>query len=138
MKTLVKWDPFDIEQSFFDRDLLHFPTLKVGFDLAADVYEKNGNVIAEMNIPGIDVHKFDISIEGDLLRVHGSREEEKETKDQDYYSKEIKRGSFERVLQLPAHVVADKAAAEYKNGVLRVTMPKKVDKEAGKVHVRVS
>ncbi len=137
MKKLIRWDPFGTDLELFDRDLFQFPTMKVGFDLAADVYEKNGNVIAEMNIPGIVADKFDISVEGDVLRVHGTRDEEQETKDQEYYSKEIKRGSFERVLQLPAQVVADKASAEYKDGVLKVSIPKKMRSDVGKVHVKV-
>lgn len=135
---IIKWNPFNGKSLFEDEFLFNFPTSKIGWDLAVDVYEKNGNIIAEMNIPGVEPQKIDISIEGDILRLSGSREEEKETKDKNYYSKEIQRGSFERIIQLPSTVIAEKAEAQYKEGVLKITMPKKANKEGGKVKLKVS
>lgn len=136
--TLMKWKPFNRMERIFDEDFSLSPlTLpKLGWDLAVDVYEKNGNVIAEMALPGIDPDKVDISVEDDYLRVAGSREEEKETQENSYYSKEIKRGSFERVVHLPTSVQDDKAEAEYKDGVLKIKLPKK-EKAKGKVIIKV-
>lgn len=133
--ALIKWEPFgDI-----DRLLEDFPVFpKQGFDLAVDVYEKNGKIIAEMNLPGIDPEKIGVSVEDNYLRVAGSREESKEEKQKRYYSKEIRRGSFERIVRLPAAVERNKVSADYKNGMLTITMPKKSPSNAGKVKVQVA
>jgi len=132
--SLIKWEPFgDIDHFFED-----FPSFsKMDRDLAVDVYEDGTNVVAQMNLPGVDPDKVDVSVEDNYLHISGSREEEKEEKKKHYYSKEIRRGSFERVVNLPAVVEKDKVTAEYKNGQLKVTMPKVTKTEAGKVKVEV-
>ena len=105
--------------------------------MAVDIFEEKENIIAEMNIPGIDPEKIDVSVENGYLRIRGSREEEKETKEKHYYSREIKHGSFERIVHLPQDVVKEKVAADYKDGVLRVTLPKVAGARAGKVKINV-
>ncbi|PIR86204.1 hypothetical protein COU14_00265 [Candidatus Kaiserbacteria bacterium CG10_big_fil_rev_8_21_14_0_10_44_10] len=120
--SLIKWEPFDeIEQFFGDRTMPSF--LKLSCDLAVDVYEEKGNVVAKMSLPDVKADDLSISIEDDVLTIIGRREEEKETAKKDYYSKEIKRGSFARTVHLPKVVDAKKAEANYKDGILSVTMP---------------
>ena len=120
--SLIKWEPFSEFDRLFDERF--FPSLpKLGWDLAVDVYEEKGNVIAEMSLPGIKSEDVDISIEDDTLTVSGRREEETETKDKNYYSKEIRRGSFSRTTTLPKAVEADSAKAKFEDGMLVVTMP---------------
>lgn len=131
---LIKWDP----RVEFDRFFEEFPTLsfpKINNDLAVDVYEKNGNLIARMNIPGVDPEKIDISTEDDILRISGSHEEEKEKEGKNYYRKEIKSGSFFRSVLLPKNIDSEHVKAEYKDGVLQVTMP--VAKEQKKSNIKV-
>lgn len=119
---IIKWEPLkDIDRFFEDRLSPAFP--KLGWDLAVDLYEEKGNVIAKMSLPGVKEEELDIEIEDDMLTISGRREEEKETEKKDYYSKEIRRGSFSRSVSLPKLVDAKKAQAEYKKGVLTVTMP---------------
>lgn len=122
---IVKWEPFkEIDRLFDDRSLFSFPQFpKLGWDLAVDVFEEKSNVIAKMSLPGVKPEELDISLEDDALTISGRREEEKETEEKDYYSKEIRRGSFSRSVSLPASVDASKAQAEYKDGMLVVTMP---------------
>ncbi|MBU6388453.1 Hsp20/alpha crystallin family protein [Patescibacteria group bacterium] len=120
---IVKWEPFgELDRFFEERPYLSlFPTL--GWDLAIDLYEEDDAVVATMNLPGIDPDELDISVDEDTLTVSGSRKEEEETEEKEYYSKEIRRGSFSRTVQLPKSVDASGAEAEYKDGVLVVTMP---------------
>lgn len=135
--AIVKWEPF----GEFDRFFNELPSLGMqhaGFgDMAVDMYEDGSNLIAEMSVPGIEADKIDVSVEGNYLRVTGKREEEKEKKTKQFYSKEIHRGSFERALRLPAPVNEGKVTAEYKDGVLKITLPKMEEKKAGKVKVVV-
>ena len=122
---LIKWEPFKEMDRFFDDRFSQpfgaFP--KLGLDLAVDVYEEKGNVVAKMSLPGIKSDELDVSIEDDMLTISGRREEEREVDKKDYYSKEIRRGSFSRTVSLPKSVDAGRAEAKYENGELVVTMP---------------
>ncbi len=135
--AIIKWEPFTDIESFFEDFPL--PSLKeLGTDLAVDVYEEGDNVIAKMNVPGVDPEKIDVSVEDNTLRVSGAHEEEKEEKKKHYYHKEIKKGSFERVISLPQAVQKEKVSAEYKNGSLTITLPKANGGESShKVSVQV-
>lgn len=136
--SLIRWEPFRSLDRMFDEDFPAMPSLKVGWDLAVDLFEEGDNLVAKMQLPGVDPKKIDVSVEDDYLKVSGSREEEKEEKKKNYYSKEIRRGSFERMVRLPKAVVADKVTADYKEGVLVVTLPKKAEAKGGNVRVRVT
>ena len=139
MTTLMKWEPFKEMERFFGEDfpfLPIVPKLKMGWDMAVDVYEEKGNIIAEMNLPGIDPEKLEITVRDGYLKILGKREEEKEKKETNFYYKEIKRGEFERLVRLPVAVKAEKAEAQYTKGVLKVILPKTeiVKEEKIKVH----
>lgn len=136
--NLVKWEPFKDIERFFTEDF--FPTLSMvrpGWDLAVDVYEEKGNVIAEMNLPGINPEKLEISVHDEYLKIFGTREEEKESKEKNYYSKEIKRGAFERMVKLPTKVKVDKAEAKFKNGTLKIILPKMEEEKTEKIKVQI-
>jgi HSP20 family protein len=136
--AIIKWEPFREFDRFFDEEFLSFPQLfRAGWDLAVDVYEEKNYVVAEMTLPGIDPEKVEVMVEDDYLKVRGSREEEKEEKKKNYYSKEIKRGSFERMVKLPTSVKGEKAVAEYKNGVLKIVVPKKEETKTRRIKVSV-
>lgn len=131
---LITWEPLnEVESLFDDRFMQPFSLLpKIGLDLAIDVYQEKGNLIAKMNLPGIDSKEINIKILDDVLTVSGKRDEEKEISKKDYYSKEIKRGSFSRTVSLPKTVDASKAEAKYDNGELIISMPEVVGaKEKG-------
>lgn len=135
--SLIKWEPFDDLDRVF-RNLSLSPTFKIpDLDLACDVYEDGNNLVAEMNLPGLDGKNIDVEIEDNHLRVSGRREEIKEKKEKSHYNKEIRRGSFERVIALPRTVEQKGVEAEYKDGVLKIVMPKKEDGGGNKIKVNV-
>jgi HSP20 family protein len=137
--AIVKWESFgDMDRFFEDFAFPPMPSMsKMGFDLAVDVYDDKENIIAEMNLPGIDPAKVNVSVEDNHLRITGAREEEKEEKKKNYYSKEIRRGSFERTVRLPERVEKEKVKAAYENGVLKVTLPKSHTSESAKIEIEV-
>lgn len=77
-----------------------------------------------MNTAGIDPDKIEIAVHNNTLRVFGSRDEKEVVEDKHYYKKEIRRGSFERIISLPSPVDQSKATAECKDGVLYIVLPK--------------
>lgn len=136
--SLIKWEPFDE----FDRLLRENPLMstrnsQIGFDMAVDVYEDGNDIVAEMNVPGLKGEDIDVEVEDGFLRIAGKREEVQEKKEKNHYAKEIRRGSFERVVQLPDKVEQEKVEAEYKDGVLKIRMPKKEKIADKKVRVVV-
>lgn len=137
--SLIKWEPFDdFDRLFKDMGALApMQGNRIGFDLAADVYEDEKSVVVEMNLPGLKGEDIDVEVEDDYLRIAGKREEIQEKKEKSHYAKEIRRGSFERVIHLPSLVETNGVDASYKDGVLKVTMPKKAKAADAKVKVKV-
>lgn len=137
--SLIKWEPFDeFDRMFHDMSLL--PSTKasnMSFDLACDVYEDGNNIVAEMNLPGLEGNNITVEVEDNHIHISGRREEVQEKKEKSHYAKEIRRGSFERMIALPSAVQQDKVEAEYEDGVLKVTMPKKENAGSNKIKVKV-
>jgi len=135
---LKKWEPFNDAYKFW-KDF-RFPSLdssEVGDGLAVDIYEKDRNIIVEAGIPGIESTDVNIEVENSYLRIFGSKEEEKETKKNHYYSKEIKQGSFERIVHLPCPVQENKIKAEYEKGVLKIFLPKATRTRTKKIKIQI-
>ena len=124
--SLIKWNPINNLDKFFEDDFFKFPdfgNLRKMNDLAMDVYEKDGKMIVEMQAAGVDPENLEISVENNFLKISGTREEEKEEKDKNYYSKQIFRGSFERTIPLNKEVDEEGIDAEIENGMLKVILP---------------
>ena len=96
-----------------------------GLNLAIDMYEKNGNIVAKMDIPGIEAQDIHVEIEDGQLHVFGERKSKEEVSEKNYYYKETGYGRFDRLISLPA--TTDKAGMTYEitDGVLTVIIPKK-------------
>lgn len=92
--------------------------------MAVDVFEEKDQVTVKMSLPAIKPNELNISVDGDLLSISGERQEEHEVDDKEYYSKEIRRGSFSRVVELPTAVDAANAEASYLDGLLYIALPK--------------
>lgn len=137
--SLIKWEPFDEFDRLF-RDVSALPALtrsQMNFDLACDVYEDGDTIVAEMNIPGLKPEDIDIEVEDKYVKIGGRREEVDEKKEKNHYVKEIRRGTFERLIALPSLVKENEVEAEYEGGVLKVKLPKRTQSEDKKVKIKV-
>jgi HSP20 family protein len=97
---------------------------------ALDLYEKDGNLIVEAELPGIPKEAVKLSCTDHTLTIQGETKKETEEKKEGYYRSERRFGSFYRSVALPEEVDFQKARAEYKDGVLRITLPKSAKAEA--------
>lgn len=133
------FDPLKEFEKFFEEDWVPmFPALKRKLAPAADVYQTDTDVVVELDLPGIDPNNVEITIEDQTLKVSGGEDFEEEEKGKDYYRKEIRKGTFSRVIGLPERVKEEEARAEYKDGILKITIPKlEPKKPAKKVKVEV-
>lgn len=94
--------------------------------LPVDVREQGDDFIITAPIPGVKPENVDISVLGDMLRIHGERHEEHQEggEGKRWLLREQRYGSFERTVRLPSAVKADKATAEFNDGILTITLPK--------------
>ena len=130
--TLVKWNPtrslmtdFDrIFDSMFTHDLPQFSSTK-SWMLAVDVNETETEFFLSADMPGLDKKDVTVDIHDGVITIKGERaaiDNEKST--DDYRIRERQLGSFNRSFRLPDNVNEVKVAAKFKNGVLKVTLPK--------------
>jgi len=91
---------------------------------AVDVHETKVDVVITMDIPEINPRDISVSVIKDKLIVKGECKKEKELTKEESYRVGRAYGSFQRIVQLPTGIVGAKAKATYKNGVLRVAIPK--------------
>jgi HSP20 family protein len=129
MVFIRRWEPFkEFIEKFFEEDL----DFAVSPKLATDVYETDKDLIVEMQVPGYNKENIKISFQDDYLKVEGKTDEEKEEKEKNYWRKEIRKGSFVRVIPLPREIDPKKAKASFKDGILKISLPKIAkEKEAG-------
>jgi HSP20 family protein len=92
--------------------------------LAVDMYETEDDVVVKTAVPGVKSEDIDVSITGDVLTIKGETKAEEKVEKANYVRQERRHGAFARSLTLPSTVVADKAIAEFENGVLILTLPK--------------
>lgn len=103
-----------------------------------DLYTTPEAVIAKVALPGVKPEDVDVTIGDDLVTISGSFKEEKETSDLGYVHKELSQGKFSRSFSLPTAIKADAAKAEFKDGLLTLTLPKTEEVKPTHVKVQVS
>ncbi|MFC4159129.1 Hsp20/alpha crystallin family protein [Chitinimonas lacunae] len=92
--------------------------------LGGDVFEDDKRVVVRLELPGMDKQDIQIDIEGDKLVISGEKRFQRESDNGRWRMLQCAYGSFRRVVPLPAPVLAEQANASYRNGVLRVDLPK--------------
>lgn len=101
---------------------------------AADIYENEGEYTVAVDLPGIDRTTLDISVDGDRLTIKGNRVAPDATR----HRAECPSGKFLRTFSVPASVDQSDIRADYKDGVLEVRLPKRPERKAQRVEIKVS
>lgn len=105
---------------------------------SVDIREGENEIVLEADLPGLKPGDFELSVENRVLTLKGERKFEKQSETDNYHRIERSYGSFTRTFTLPSTVNADAVSAEFKNGVLRVTLPKKEEVKARQIQVKVN
>ena len=132
MSNITRWEPFREMMSLRDLmdRLMDEPFTRSGASSAlrsgpaVDMLQTDDEVVVKASLPGVKPEDINISITGDVLTIRGDLSEEKSTKEPTYHIRERRYGSFSRTIPLPTVVVADKAQADFENGILVLTLPK--------------
>lgn len=103
-----------------------------------DILETENDLLLKADLPGVDLKDIDIHIENGTLTLKGERKYEKEEKDKGFHRLERSYGSFVRYFTLPDTVDTEHVKAEFQNGVLTVTLPKKEIAKPKSIKVQVS
>ncbi|MFC1770564.1 Hsp20/alpha crystallin family protein [Candidatus Margulisiibacteriota bacterium] len=122
-------DIFDISP-FFERK----GAIK-NFTAPVEIEADEKNIYVKTEVPGIDKKDIEIEYDNGLLTISGEKKIERKGKEEDYKYSELSAGKFKRSLNLDTEVNFQKATAEYKNGVLEITLPKTESKKAQKLLV---
>jgi len=132
MSNLTRWEPAremmtlrEAMDRLFDDAFTRPFSMRDGWSAPAiDMYQTDDEIVVKASLPGIKADEVQINITGDVLTLKGEVKHEEESKDKAWHIREQRWGSFQRSVALPTNVVADKAKAEFENGILNITLPK--------------
>lgn len=132
MSNLIRWEPAremmtlrEAMDRLFDDAFTRPLSLGDGWSAPAiDMYQTDDEIVVKAALPGIKADEVQINITGELLTLKGEVKHDEEKKEKAWHIREQRYGSFERSVALPTEVVADKAKAEFENGILTITLPK--------------
>jgi len=145
--SIVRYDPFHDLRNLQDEVNRLFSTnisrvfgdegiARGAWNPSIDIYENKDQIVVEAELPGMSREDFDLSIENNVLTLRGERRFEKKDEGDNYHRVERSYGSFTRSFTLPQTVTGETANAEYKNGVLRVSLPKREEVKARRIEIK--
>lgn len=132
LSTMDRWEPFrvfDIQNEvnrLFDNFFGRSAGAAAGrtWMPPVDMYATKDDLVLTVELPGVNEKDVSVTITGDLLTIKGERHFENQVKEQEVLHLERNYGKFERLIQLPMAVQADRVKATYRDGVLEVKLPK--------------
>ncbi|GAC1459090.1 MAG: Hsp20/alpha crystallin family protein [Chamaesiphon sp.] len=144
--ALIRWEPFREVESL-QREMNHlFDTLTTSdkgssnitaFIPAAEIHETPDAIHLKLEVPGIESQDLDVQVTAQAVAVTGERKSETNTQEKGLTRSEFRYGRFQRVIPLPSRIQNDKVQAEYKNGVLNLSLPKAEDEKNKVVKVNL-
>jgi HSP20 family protein len=151
--AIVKWEPFRDLMGLQDRMNRLFEDSLRGWGRGGaadedwalggtwaplvDIYEQDGNLVLKAEVPGVDPKDVDIRLENNVLTLRGDRKIDSEVKRESYHRVERAYGSFTRSFTLPSVVNQERIQAEYRDGVLKVTLPKREEAKPKQINITV-
>ena len=133
---LVRWNPrrelFGLHNSinrmfndFFSPTVRSDEAVSIwGWNPVVDIYENEENIVIKAELPGVDKNDIVVDVKGRVLTLKGERSTDNAMKEDNYYRQERSYGKFERAFALPVEVDPDKIKADFKDGVLKIDIPK--------------
>jgi len=144
---ITPWRPFEFDRirremdRLWDSFLEGRPMRRAGdggeWLPSIDVSETKSDLVIKAELPGMDPKDIDISMNNGFLTIKGEKKHEREEKDENYHLVERSYGSFTRSVRLLREVQSDKITASFKNGVLRVTLPKSEEAKKKEIKIKV-
>ena len=124
-------------ESSFD-DLARGSRLLSAWNPAVDLYEDKDNVIVKAELPGMKKEEIEVSLHNGALSISGERKSEEKVEDAETYRSERFVGRFHRTVTLPSEVKGDQVKAQYKDGILTITLPKVEEAKPKQIQVNAT
>jgi HSP20 family protein len=129
--ALIRWQPFqEVEtlhrqmNQMFDELMASERQSATSWQPAIELQDTEDNLVLRLEIPGVDGKDIDIHVTREAVAISGEHRFEKETQEKGFFRSEFRYGNFQRVVPLPVPIQNDQVKADFKNGVLTLTMPK--------------
>jgi HSP20 family protein len=137
--SLTHFDPLASVRLFEDAftRMVNEPRANRPWSPAVDIYETENELVLKADLPDVELKDIDVRVENQTLTVSGERKFDQEQSSKGYHRIERSYGSFVRSFAVPNSFDTDKISAEFKNGVLTVTLPKKETAKPRQVKVEV-
>lgn len=143
--ALIRWQPREsfalnreidnlVSKFWGDLDTWH----GTGWNPRVDAVESDHEFTVHAELPGLNKDDIKVTLEDDVLTIEGERKHEEEQKDKHFFRCERSYGKFKRAFKLGTEVQAEKIAANYKDGVLTLTLPKSEAAKPRQIDVAVS
>jgi HSP20 family protein len=148
MTNLTRWEPAremmtlrEAMDRLFDDAFTHpFSLSREGgsnwSSPAIDMYQTDDEVVVRAALPGIKSDEVQINVTHDILTIRGETKHEEEKNDKSWHIREHRWGAFERSVRLPTGVIADRAKAEFDNGILTISLPKSEEVKPKTINVK--
>src|SRR5262245_22380179 len=144
--AISRWDPFRDLSVLQERMNRLFddtgrglrgdePAATTTWSPAVDIFETEGEIVVKAELPGIDRKDITLHLEKNVLTLRGERRFEKETKEENYHRIERSYGTFSRAFSIPGTVDEEKIRADYKDGVLKIVLPKKEQSKPKQIRI---
>lgn len=144
--AIVRYDPFrdlrtlqeEVNRLFSTNMTRAFGDEGIGrgaWNPSVDIYENKDQIVLEAELPGMKQEDFELTVENSVITLRGERKFEKFDEADNYHRVERSYGAFTRSFTLPQTVSAEGATAEYRNGVLRVTLPKREETKTRRIEI---
>ena len=145
--NLVKWNPWREMDTFSNRfdslfDGGFFPAVSFSEESGlrdwrpvVDIYDEDDKIVIKAEIPGVDKDKINVDVKDGILTLTGERSYENEAKEENYHHRERAFGRFQRSFALAEGLDPDKIDADYRDGVLRIEIPKPEEKKPKKIEI---
>lgn len=143
--NLINYDPFrelralqnEVNRAFsgsFDRG--ESGMMRGAWNPSVDIFENKDSIVLEAELPGMKPEDVNISIENNVLTLHGERRFEKENDENNFHRVERSYGSFTRSFTLPPTVSGENAAATFDNGILRLSLAKREEAKPRRIEIK--
>jgi HSP20 family protein len=149
MPSIVRWDPFKEMSGLQDRMNRLFEDvwgrgrrldeeyISAGWAPPVDVRETKDALEITAELPGVDPKEVEVSVEGGVLTLKGTRNFEKAAEGETYHRVERAYGAFERSFTLPSNVDAERIQAAYRHGVLHLSVPKREEAKPKAIAIKI-
>lgn len=146
--AIVRWDPFrnintlqDRINRLFDDAFPHTPEREEDMVCAwrpmVDIYETEAGIVIQADLPGVEKENVSVEVKDNVLTIQGERRDDRAAEDENYYRRERTCGSFQRSFTLRHAIPPDQIKASFKNGVLKIEIPRPEEEKPKQVTVNI-